>query len=238
MTSIMRRTVRGASAGLGALAIIAGATACGGLLGGGDAEGDGAGTAGTSEEGAEDTGAAAESGSEQESADARASEDAAAEDAAAEDAGEEAAEEGEEAAGEGADAQDGEDAADGGSAAEGEAAAEPLSEEDLTAVGDQYFAFIQAAAASDGQAACGLITHPSTGEPLAGAELAACAQGFEGEAEAQGIDPALADALERSMFEGVDNGDGTAGVTMMGSDAGVTFVKAGDQWYIDGSDFV
>ncbi|MGO1505890.1 MAG: hypothetical protein ACTH0H_08340, partial [Brachybacterium sp.] len=39
MTSIMRRTVRGAAAGLGALAIVAGTAACGGLLGG-DAEED------------------------------------------------------------------------------------------------------------------------------------------------------------------------------------------------------
>ncbi|MDN5599142.1 MAG: hypothetical protein L0G52_01240 [Brachybacterium sp.] len=54
MTSSMRRTVRGAAAGMGALAIIAGTAACGDLLGGGDEEGDGGtGTEETQEEGGE-----------------------------------------------------------------------------------------------------------------------------------------------------------------------------------------
>lgn len=221
MTSTMRRTVRGTASALGALAIIAGASACGSLLGGGDegekstteeqpAEGEG--SDGAAEEGSE----AAEEGSEAAEEGASAEESAAEEDTSAEEATTDAAAEGDDAA-----------------------AGEALSEEDLTAVGDAYYAFVQAAATSDGTAACGLITNPNTGDPLEGSELEACAKDFEGKAEESGVDPSMADALDRSMIEGVDNGDGTAGATLMGSDAGVTFVKADDgKWYIDGSEFV
>lgn len=221
MTSTMRRTVRGTASALGALAIIAGASACGSLLGGGDegetgttkeqpAEGDG------SDGAAEEDSAAAEEGSEAAEEGASAEESAAEEDTSAEEATTDAAAEGDDAA-----------------------AGEALSEEDLTAVGDAYYAFVQAAATSDGTAACGLFTNPNTGDPLEGSELEACAKGFEGKAEESGVDPSMADALDRSMIEGVDNGDGTAGATLMGSDAGVTFVKADDgKWYIDGSEFV
>ena len=233
MTSTMRRTVRGTAAGLGALAIIAGASACGSLLGGGGDEG---GTGTTKEQPAEEDSAAAE------------------EDSAAAEEGGEAAEEGGEAAEEGASAEESGAADESATeedtsaeetttdaAAEGDdaAAGAALSEEDLTAVGDAYYAFVQAAATSDGKAACGLVTNPNTGNPLEGSEIEACAEGFEGEADKSEIDPSMADALDRSMIEGVDNGDGTAGVTLMGSDAGVTFVKADDgKWYIDGSEFV
>lgn len=222
MTSTMRRTVRGTAAGLGALAIIAGASACGSILGGGD-EGE--------------TGTTKEQPAEGDGSDGAAEEDSA------------AAEEGSEAAEEGASAEESADAEEDTSAeeattdeaAEGDdaEAGAALSEEDLTAVGDAYYAFVQAAATSDGTAACGLITNPNTGDPLEGSELEACAKGIEGKAEESGVDPSMADALDRSMIEGVDNGDGTAGATLMGSDAGVTFVKADDgKWYIDGSEFV
>jgi hypothetical protein len=193
MNAIMRKGVRGAAAGLGALAIIVGASACGALgdlAGGGDGGDDPA-----VEEPAEDEGA--------------------------EDAGDEAGDSGDDA--------EGDDAASG----DGEA----LSEEDLTAAGDQYFAFMQAGVSGEAETACSLMTDPTTGEPMSGAVLEGCTSGFEEKAGSEGIelDPAMADMLDRSMIEATDNGDGTAGITMMDSDAGVTMVKAGDgEWYIDG----
>ena len=123
MNAIMRKSVRGSAAGLGALAIIVGASACGtisDLAGGGDGGDDPA-----AEEPAEDEGAGAE------------------EDGAAEDAGGVSS--------------------DGGAAGEetegGEAGA--LSEEDLTAAGDQGLAFLKAAASGDGEGACAVVDRKS-----------------------------------------------------------------------------
>ena len=236
MTSIMRRTVRGTAAGLGALAIVAGTAACGGILGGEDEAG--AGTEETQQEGGssgtegEDTGAEEDAGESSDSADTEESADS----ETSEDA--ETSEGADDAAADGTDAEDGSDDAAGASEEAGDGAAEALSEDDLTAVGDTYYEFLEAAAASDGEAACSLITNPDTDEPLKSGEVKLCAEGFEGGAEESPVDPSLMDAIDRSMVEAVDNGDGTAGVTLMGQDAGVTFVDVDGSWYIDGSQFV
>ena len=239
MTSIMRRTVRGAAAGMGALAIVAGTAACGGLVGGGDGEDEGDGGTGTeetqeesgeSEEGADDSSESEDTETTEESEDTEGAEDT----ESAEDAGEGAEDTGEET-GEGSGTDEGDTAEDGGDAAGGEA----LTEEDTTAVGDLYFEFLQALGANDGESACSLITNPMTGGPMEGVMLDECAKGFEGEGEAGGVDPSLVESMDRSMIEGVDNGDGTASATLMGQDVGFTFVKADDgTWYIDGSQFV
>src|SRR5699024_782231 len=134
----------------------------------------------------------------------------------------------------GTDAEDGSDDAAGASEEAGDGAAEALSEDDLTAVGDTYYEFLEAAAASDGEAACSLITNPDTDEPLKSGEVKLCAEGFEGGAEESPVDPSLMDAIDRSMVEAGDNGDGTAGVTLMGQDAGVTFVDVEGSWCRDG----
>ena len=215
MNAIMRKSVRGSAAGLGALAIIVGASACGtisDLAGGGDGGDDPA-----AEEPAEDEGAEGE-GAEEEGAEGEGA--GAEEDGAAEDAGGESS--------------------DGGAAGEetegGEAGA--LSGEDLTAAGDQGLAFLKAAASGDGEGACAVVLDPTTGNGMSGSTLEACAAGFEGKAEEEGatFDPSAAEALDRSMIEATDNGDGTAGLTMMGTDAGVTMVKGEDgKWYVDSS---
>ena len=232
MTSIMRRTVRGTAATLGALAIVAGAAACGGLPGGDEETDDST----TVEEGSSEDGPDSE-------------DDASEADGTAAEEGEGAAEEGAEAAEEAESAaeDEGEDVAEDASDADGDTSAEEgqdaeagsLSEDDLTAVGDRFYEFLEAAAQADGDAACALVMNPATDAPLGDAERGACAQGFEERAEAQGIDPAIFDVIDRSMIEGVDNGDGTAGITMLGEDGGFTFVEADDgQWYIDGNDFL
>lgn len=214
MTSIMRRTVRGAAAGMGALAIVAGTAACGDLLGGGD-EG------GTSTEETEEGGGDAPETAEDGSASEEGSEDT----------------ESDEETDDSQDSQESEDTGtDSEEDGEDTGAGEELSEEDLAAAGDVFFTFIQAAAEANGEGACTLITNPETGDPLEGEQLSDCAEGFEGEAEEQDIDPSMADSLDRSMIEAADNGDGTASVTMAGQDSGFTYIKADDgNWYIDGS---
>lgn len=228
MTSIMRRTVRGTAATLGALAIVAGAAACGGLTGGDEEKDDST----TVEEGSSEDGPDSEDDASE--ADGTAAEEG---EGAAEE-GAEAAEEAESAAEE--EAEDASDADGDTSAEEGEdAEAGSLSEDDLTAVGDRFYEFLEAAAQADGDAACALVMNPATDAPLGDAERGACAQGFEERAEEQGVDPAIFDVIDRSMIEGVENGDGTAGITMLGKDGGFTFVEADDgQWYIDGNDFL
>ena len=228
MTAIMRRTVRGTAATLGALAIVAGAAACGGLTGGDEETDDST----TVEEGSSEDGPDSEDDASE--ADGTAAEEG---EGAAEE-GAEAAEEAESAAEE--EAEDASDADGDTSAEEGEdAEAGSLSEDDLTAVGDRFYEFLEAAAQADGDAACALVMNPATDAPLGDAERGACAQGFEERAEEQGVDPAIFDVIDRSMIEGVDNGDGTAGITMLGKDGGFTFVEADDgQWYIDGNDFL
>lgn len=201
MTSIMRRTVRGTAAGLGALAIIVGAAACGG------GETETTEPAASEEKPAEDEGEPAEA------------------DPAEEDGGEASTDEGE-----------GDASADEEGADEGDAAGEPLSEEDLTAAGDRFFEFLQAAAGADGETACSLITNPLTDQPLEGKDRDACVTSFSESTGQAGVDPAMADMMERSMIEAVDNGDGTAGITLMGTDAGLSVLKADDgQWYVDGA---
>src|SRR5699024_2155192 len=162
------RTVRGTAAGLGALAIVAGTAACGGILGGEDEAG--AGTEETQQEGGssgtegEDTGAEEDAGESSDSAHTEAC----------------------------ADSETSEDAEPAGGGA-----ADALSEDDLTAVGAAYYEFREAAAASDGEAACSLITNPDTDEPLKSGEVKLCAEGFEGGAEESPVDPSLMDAIDR-----------------------------------------
>lgn len=239
MTSIMRRTVRGTAAGLGALAIVAGTAACGGLLPGGE---DGDGETGV-EEGGEDPGAEdpAEDPDAEEGGDGSTEEDP-----AAEEGGDGSTEEdpaGGDSAEDPADEEGGDDSAQEDPAAdeEGEdaAAGEALTEGDLTAAGDVFFEFLQAAATSDGEAACALVTNPINDEPLEGSVLEECAKSFEQSAGEEEIDPAVADMMDRSMIEAIDNGDGTAGIELMGEDYNVTLVEVTDgQWYLDGGQFL
>ena len=227
MTSIMRRTVRGTAAGLGALAIVAGTAACGGLIDevtGGDGGDD-------------------PTVEEQDPADEGTDEDAEGADTESDDSG--ATEDGtdtedaDDAADDAGDAEDSEDAGDAEDTGDESASGGELSEEDLSAVSDRYYEFLQAAVEGDGEAGCGLLLNPYTDAPLEGSALEACAEGFSGAAEEEGMDESLLDIIDPSMIEGVDNGDGTAGVTMMGQDGGVVFVQGEDgKWYIDGSDFV
>lgn len=227
MTSIMRRTVRGTAAGLGALAIVAGTAACGGLIDevtGGDGGDD-------------------PTVEEQDPADEGTDEDAEGADTESDDSG--ATEDGtdtedaDDAADDAGDAEDSDESEDTADDAGDSASGDALSEDDLSAVADRYYEFLQATVEGDGKAGCGLLMNPYTDAPLEGSALEACAEGFSSAAEEEGMDESLLDIIDPSMIEGVDNGDGTAGVTMMGQDGGVVFVQGEDgKWYIDGSDFV
>lgn len=224
MNSIMRRIARGTATGLGALALIAGASACGAI---GDLTGGGEGGDDPSaEEPAEDEGGESESedaaGSESEGSESEGSESEGAEGSESEDS------EGE------SESAEGDDAAGG---SEGE----PVSEEDLTAAGDQAFEFVKAAATGEAETACSLSMDPTTGSGMSGSNLESCVAGFEESAEEAGteFDPSVADALDRSMVETSDNGDGTAAVSLGGVDAGFAMVQGEDgKWYVDSAGLI
>lgn len=148
--------------------------------------------------------------------------------------------EGSDAESEGSDREDAEGGGTEGDAAEG-AEGEPISEEDLTAAGDQAFEFVKAAASGDAQGACAVALDPTTGSGLTGSRAKSCVAGFEESAEEEGteFDPSVADALDRSMVKTSDNGDGTAAVSFMGEDAGISMVQGDDgEWYVNSAELI
>ena len=118
---------------------------------------------------------------------------------------------------------------------------EPVSEEDLTAAGDLAFEFVKAAASGDAEGACALALDPTTGSGMSGSSAESCVAGYEESAEEAGteFDPSVADALDRSMVETSDNGDGTAAVSLGGVDAGFAMVQGEDgKWYVDSAGLI
>ena len=219
MNSIMRKTVRGTATGLGALALIAGASACGAigdLAGGGEGGDDPSAEQPAEEEGGESEGGESEGGEFE--------------------GGESEGAEGSESEG-----SEGESESTEGDDAAGGSDGEPVSEEDLTAAGDQAFEFVKAAASGDAEGACALALDPTTGSGMSGSSAEACVAGFEESAEEAGteFDPSVADALDRSMVETSDNGDGTAAVSLGGVDAGFAMVQGEDgKWYVDSAGLI
>lgn len=216
MNAIMRKGVRGTAAGLGALAIIVGASACGtisDLAGGGDGGDDPAveepaEDEGAEDEGAEGEGAGAEEGAEDEGADA-------AEGDAAEDAGGESSDGG--AAGEEIE---GDDAA-GGS----------LDQSELDAASERFVEFVQVMDDGDGEKTCSFFIDPTTDKPVEGETLTKCGELLASQEE--GLEPGSMDMIDPSMVEASDNGDGTVSISMMGSEFPYPMAKADDgEWYM------
>ncbi len=118
---------------------------------------------------------------------------------------------------------------------------ESVSEEDLTAAGDHAFEFVKAAASGDAEGACALALDPTTGSGMSGSSAESCVAGYEESAEEEGtaFDPSIADALDRSMVETSDNGDGTVAVSFMGEDAGISMVQGDDgKWYVNSAELI
>lgn len=154
-----------------------------------------------------------------------------AEETAAEETTEEAAEETTEAAEE--TTEESAEATEEG--AEDPAAGGEVTEEDLTAAKDQFFGFMTALLDGDYEAACGFAIDPNTGEPISGDMQTSCAEGMATQGEAIQSSGLTSDSLDliKDQTETVDNGDGTIGVKMAGSDFPYSLVKASDgKWYI------
>src|SRR5699024_3699542 len=210
VNTIMRRSVRGAAIGLGALALVLGASACGGTddVAGGDEGGNEPAAEEPAEgQGGEDAeGADAEvEGAEEESAEEESAESAPSEEG---DAAEESAED------EGADT-----------------AEEPLAQSDLDAATDRFMELVTHLDDGDSEAVCSFFIDPTTGEPLEGETLTECAE--LGGAELQGLESNALDAVEESGLDVIDNGDGTVSVSMDGREFPMPLVEADDgEWYL------
>lgn len=104
--------------------------------------------------------------------------------------------EGSDAESEGSEREDAEGGGTEGDAAEGAegddvaggAEGEPVSEEDLTAAGDQAFEFVKAAASGDAEGACAVALDPTIGSGLTGSGAKSCVAGFEESAEEEGTE--------------------------------------------------
>ncbi|MDN5687352.1 MAG: hypothetical protein L0G94_11860 [Brachybacterium sp.] len=211
MTTIMRRTVRGAATGLGALAVVAGASSCGSLLGGGDEDGsqDPAGEEQSAEEGGDGAAAEEGDGAGDEGDDAASDEG---DDTAAEDDGDDVATD-----------EGGDDAAAGGEVAE----------EELGAAKQRVLTFFEALGEQDAEAACSVMLDPSTGEPASGEGLADCVDELESSGQLEQFTPEVVDVITEDMLEAEGNDDGTITISAAGTE--VSMQKADDgTWYIAG----
>jgi len=213
MNAIMRKSVRGSAAGLGALAIIVGASACGtisDLAGGGDGGDDPAVEEPAEDEGAEGEGAEGAEGEGAEDEGAGAEEDGAAEDAGGE-------------------------SSDGGAADEetegGEAAGGSLDQSELDAASERFVEFVQVMDDGDGEKTCSFFIDPTTDKPVEGETLTKCGEMLASQEE--GLEPGSMDMIDASMVEASDNGDGTVSISMMGSEFPYPMAKADDgEWYM------
>ncbi|MGO2819167.1 MAG: hypothetical protein ACTIA5_00070 [Brachybacterium tyrofermentans] len=80
-----------------------------------------------------------------------------------------------------------------------------------------------------------MIYDPSTKGAPSEEFLTGCAPGLEAGFEQQGLElqPGMFDAIDASMIELADNGDGTAAVSMAGQEMGMNVIKADDgEFYI------
>ncbi|MFC0674246.1 hypothetical protein [Brachybacterium hainanense] len=114
------------------------------------------------------------------------------------------------------------------------AGATEVTDADLTAAKEQFIGFFTAASEGDYKAVCGYMLDPTTKEPMTeGPMLDGCASGVEGSLDPSTFSPEMVSMID-SMVEPVDNGDGTIGFTLQGTDLGMPMSKASDgKWYID-----
>lgn len=122
-------------------------------------------------------------------------------------------------------------ASDGGGDAE-------VSEQDLTVAKERFVSFLQVVDDSDFEGACGFVLDPATGAPLAGAELAACAESLEQEigSTVEGGAGAF-DALDASMVDADVDDAGAVTLGIAGDPFPVPMIKHTDgQWYFTNPD--
>ena len=121
-------------------------------------------------------------------------------------------------------------ASDGG----GERDAGPFSDEELEDASARFVDGLHRLDDQDWEAACGLVLDPSTGTAPEGERLQECTDGVEPAvaAYADVLEPGMFDAIEPSMVEATDNGDGTVSLSIGDQPVDIPMVQGDDdEWY-------
>ncbi|ATG53213.1 hypothetical protein CFK38_10570 [Brachybacterium vulturis] len=111
----------------------------------------------------------------------------------------------------------------------------PFSDAELEAASQRFVEVLQVLDDQDWEAACGMVLDPSTGTAPEGERLQDCVDGVEpviGD-RAEQLAPGAFDAIDTSMVEASDNGDGTVSLSVLGNDLGIPMAPGDDgRWYL------
>lgn len=111
----------------------------------------------------------------------------------------------------------------------------PFDQDQLDAASQRFVDLLKELDDQDWDAACGMVLDPTTGTAPEGERLQECADGVEpllGE-RAETLEPGAFDAIDASMIEASDNGDGTVSLSVLGDELGIPMAPGDDsRWYL------
>ncbi|MDN6399639.1 MAG: hypothetical protein L0K01_04185, partial [Brachybacterium sp.] len=87
----------------------------------------------------------------------------------------------------------------------------------------------------DWEAACGMVLDPTTSAAPEGERLQECIDGVESVIgdQAEQLEPGVFDAVDTSMIEASDNGDGTVSLSVLGNQLDIPMAPGEDgRWYL------
>lgn len=124
---------------------------------------------------------------------------------------------------------------DAGSATYSPDGRSPYSEEELRAASQRFVDLLHVLDDQDWQAVCSMVLDPATGTAPEGERLRECVGGVEptlGE-RAEQLEPGTFDAIDVTMIEARDNGDGTVTLSVLGQDLDIPMAPGEDgRWYL------
>ncbi|MDN5820184.1 MAG: hypothetical protein L0H39_01715 [Brachybacterium sp.] len=111
----------------------------------------------------------------------------------------------------------------------------PFRETELDAASQRFLDVLQVIDDHDWESACGMVLDPTTGLAPEGDRLQDCVDGVEpviGE-QAELLEPGAFAAVDVSMIEASDNGDGTVSLSVLGNDLDIPMAPGDDgRWYL------
>ena len=111
----------------------------------------------------------------------------------------------------------------------------PFDQEELDAASQRFVDLLQVIDDQDWEAACGMVLDPRTGTAPEGARLEECADRVESvfAERTEPLAPGAFDALDATMVEAVDEGDGTVSLSVLGDVLDIPMVQGRDGlWYL------
>lgn len=117
---------------------------------------------------------------------------------------------------------------------EGDETAEPFSEDELERAAERFVEALALLEDRDWAGTCAMVLDPSTGKAPEGERLSDCVEDVRPAVSgyADGLEPGALDAIEPSMVEAVDEGDGSVSLSIMDQPVDVPMVPGDDgRWY-------